>query len=158
MSKLQIPSPKLQAPEACRGACGNGWLDRANRFKRVLRGILELGIWSFPGAWCLEFGACLSPSFHRGTILCFMLSAFTLSAEDAGFGPPISVPRSLPESTRREMPARNRIDQTPEEALRKSRGCLECHKGIDTLSMHASANVVLGCADCHGGNPAPGLT
>ncbi|MBI3848712.1 MAG: hypothetical protein HY298_00265 [Verrucomicrobia bacterium] len=40
----------------------------------------------------------------------------------------------------------------------KSRGCLECHKGIDQPTMHASPNVVLGCTDCHGGNPTPGLT
>ena len=37
-----------------------------------------------------------------------------------------------------------------DEALRKSRGCLECHAGIEP--MHASPNVVLGCTDCHGGN------
>ena len=42
--------------------------------------------------------------------------------------------------------------------MQNSRGCLECHKGIDTLSMHASTNVVLGCTDCHGGSATPGLT
>lgn len=35
---------------------------------------------------------------------------------------------------------------------------MECHKGIENPSMHLSRNVVLGCTDCHGGNPTPGLT
>ena len=51
---------------------------------------------------------------------------------------------------------RNLIDQTREDAHRKSAGCLECHNGIE--EMHASPNVVLGCIDCHGGNATPGLT
>src|SRR3989442_1554066 len=88
----------------------------------------------------------------------FVLGSRFLEADDVGFGPPISVPRDLHESSSRPLPPRNWIDQTPEEAMRKSRGCLECHQGIDTLSMHASPNVVLGCADCHGGNPMPGLS
>jgi len=57
-----------------------------------------------------------------------------------------------------QLPPRNLIDQTPEEAMIKSRGCLECHKGLENHSMHTSPNVVLGCIDCHGGNPTPGLT
>ncbi|HYV27746.1 MAG TPA: hypothetical protein VFA77_09450, partial [Candidatus Eisenbacteria bacterium] len=50
------------------------------------------------------------------------------------------------------------IDQTREEAFVKTQGCLECHQGIDQPSMHSSPNVLLGCTDCHGGNPTPGLT
>ncbi|HND63101.1 MAG TPA: hypothetical protein PLB90_16600, partial [Opitutaceae bacterium] len=46
--------------------------------------------------------------------------------------------------------------QSREDAHLKSAGCLECHRGIE--DMHASPNVVLGCTDCHGGNPTPGLT
>ncbi len=92
-------------------------------------------------------------------VLCVLwaLSGFSVWADDAGFGPPISVPRDLPQTAHR-LPARNLIDQTREEAARKSAGCLECHKGIEDPSMHASPNVVLGCTDCHGGNPTPGLT
>jgi hypothetical protein len=75
-------------------------------------------------------------------------------AQDDGLGPPISVPREQPALT--PPKPRNWIDQTPEEAMAKSRGCLECHKGIE--EMHASPNVVLGCTDCHGGNATPGLT
>lgn len=71
------------------------------------------------------------------------------------FGPSLSVPRQLPPA-QAQRPARNRIDQTAEEAMAKSRGCLECHKGIE--DMHRSPAVVLGCTDCHGGDPTPGLT
>src|ERR1044071_9083773 len=92
------------------------------------------------------------------TLAMVMIGSMFLEADDAGFGPPISVPRDLAGTTPHQLPLRNRIDQTPEEALRKSRGCLECHQGIDQPTMHASPNVVLGCVDCHGGNPTPGLT
>src|SRR5579872_6136993 len=77
-------------------------------------------------------------------------------AQDEGFGPPISIPQDVPQPHSEK--SRNWIDQTPAEARAKSAGCLECHKGIDEQSMHASPNVVLGCIDCHGGNPTPGLT
>src|SRR5437867_3286551 len=73
-----------------------------------------------------------------------------------GFGPEISVPRDLPRDEIHEPPPRNRIDQTQQEAERKSRSCLECHAGSEP--MHTSRNVVLGCTDCHGGNATPGLT
>ncbi|NQY87903.1 MAG: hypothetical protein HRT51_09175 [Colwellia sp.] len=42
--------------------------------------------------------------------------------------------------------------QTPEQALVKSTGCLSCHTETDTLTMHESPGVILGCTDCHGGN------
>jgi len=42
------------------------------------------------------------------------------------------------------------IRQSPEEAQRKSKGCLTCHGGIE--SMHQDPAVRLGCTDCHGGN------
>lgn len=74
---------------------------------------------------------------------------------DAAFGPPLSVPRELAREKVR-LPARNRIDQPIAVAQQKSRGCLECHSGIE--EMHQSPHVVLGCTDCHGGNATPGLT
>ncbi len=40
--------------------------------------------------------------------------------------------------------------QSPEDALRKSKGCLTCHGGIE--SMHEDPAIKLGCVDCHGGN------
>ena len=73
---------------------------------------------------------------------------------DVGYGPEISVPRQTAKPT--SAKAHNWIDQTRDEAMQKSRGCLECHTGVE--DMHQSANVVLGCTDCHGGNPTPGLT
>src|ERR1043166_1835856 len=97
---------------------------------------LVFGAWSFFGAWSLGFGA----------------------SDGAGFGPPISVPRDRPADAARSLPARNVVDQTREEAMRKSAGCMECHKGIENPARHVSLNVVLGCTDCHGGNPTPGLT
>lgn len=79
------------------------------------------------------------------------------SATDSISGPPLAIPReaTLPGSSGPVKP-RNWVDQTHAEAQRKSAGCVECHVGIE--DMHASPNVVLGCTDCHGGNPTPGLT
>jgi hypothetical protein len=36
----------------------------------------------------------------------------------------------------------------------KSAGCVSCHTASDAHTMHQSPAVVLGCVDCHGGNPA----
>src|SRR5262245_28122809 len=44
------------------------------------------------------------------------------------------------------------LGQTPEAAREKSAGCLSCHTQTDSLSMHVSPAVQLGCVDCHGGN------
>src|SRR5215469_12994890 len=44
--------------------------------------------------------------------------------------------------------------QSPAEAQLKSTGCMSCHTTTDSLNMHASPGVNLGCADCHGGNAA----
>src|SRR5688500_7815871 len=43
--------------------------------------------------------------------------------------------------------------QTPEGAAQQSAGCLTCHTKTDAPTMHASEAGVLGCADCHGGDP-----
>lgn len=53
------------------------------------------------------------------------------------------------------LPPRNRIDQTRAAADAKSASCIVCHQGIE--DMHNSPNVVLGCADCHGGNASAAL-
>src|SRR6266487_7155428 len=60
-------------------------------------------------------------------------------ADSTASGPDISVPRDLPRDETHKLPERNWIDQTQEEADRKSRGCLECHAGSEP--MHASPNV-----------------
>lgn len=43
--------------------------------------------------------------------------------------------------------------QSPMQAAVKSEGCLTCHTATDLPSMHANPAVVLGCTDCHGGDP-----
>jgi hypothetical protein len=72
-----------------------------------------------------------------------------------GFGP--GIVGKPPMAVDAPRPPRNWIDQTEEEAAAKSAGCMECHKTTDAHTMHASPNVVLGCTDCHGGNPGRGL-
>jgi hypothetical protein len=42
--------------------------------------------------------------------------------------------------------------QTPEQAEAKTAGCMSCHTATDSVTMHTSAGVNLGCADCHGGD------
>ncbi|RYD84968.1 MAG: hypothetical protein EOP84_03955, partial [Verrucomicrobiaceae bacterium] len=97
-------------------------------------------------------------------------------APDTGFGPTISVPPAAapsvaptstgigpsvsvePELPKVAKPGRSLVDQTPELAVSKSVGCMECHTSTDSMSMHSSPNVVLGCIDCHGGNAKQGLT
>ncbi len=44
--------------------------------------------------------------------------------------------------------------EAPEQAQRQSAGCVSCHTSTDSASMHAESVVVIGCADCHGGDPA----
>jgi hypothetical protein len=44
--------------------------------------------------------------------------------------------------------------ETQAEAQLNSAGCMSCHATTDSLTMHTSTGVILGCADCHGGNAA----
>ena len=46
------------------------------------------------------------------------------------------------------------VKQTQAAADAKSAGCNSCHTSSDASTMHVSAAVVLGCTDCHGGDPA----
>ena len=68
----------------------------------------------------------------------------------AQIGPETSVP--LASHTSAIRPKSNWIDQTHEQANKKSVGCISCHGGIE--DMHQSPSVVLGCTDCHGGDAA----
>jgi hypothetical protein len=95
---------------------------------------LMLGTWCFFGIWGLAFGA-----------------------SEEGYGPATSTPVTRSTITRASLPPRNWIDQTQADADRKSVGCLQCHQGVEPMHK-AEQNVVLGCTDCHGGNPARGLT
>jgi len=60
----------------------------------------------------------------------------------------LAVPLAVVSSPAEET--RNLLGQSPEEALAKSAGCLDCHRGIE--KMHTSPAVKLGCTDCHGGD------
>ncbi|HEY5328482.1 MAG TPA: multiheme c-type cytochrome [Acidobacteriaceae bacterium] len=46
----------------------------------------------------------------------------------------------------------NPRNESPQQAAAASTGCITCHVGIEHPNMHAEDTVVLGCADCHGGN------
>ncbi|MGL1627229.1 hypothetical protein ACSTIF_00130, partial [Vibrio parahaemolyticus] len=45
------------------------------------------------------------------------------------------------------------MTQSPADADAKSAGCISCHVKTDQPTMHATPAVMLGCADCHGGDP-----
>jgi hypothetical protein len=85
----------------------------------------------------------------------WLAADLSLLAQSDGSGPEISVPKNLPVDAAHTLPKSNWIDQSQADADKKSRGCLECHAGVEP--MHASKSVVLGCTDCHGGNATPGL-
>src|ERR1700687_2678519 len=42
--------------------------------------------------------------------------------------------------------------QSPDEAARKSSGCISCHTSTDEPTMHPTKTVHIGCTDCHGGD------
>lgn len=42
--------------------------------------------------------------------------------------------------------------QSEAQARAKSQGCMSCHEKTDQYSMHVNPGIVLGCADCHGGD------
>src|SRR3954468_16225374 len=98
-------------------------------------GFLGFGIWVLFGIWSLGFGASVD--------------------EVDGYGPPTSLPPNYSVITPSARPRPNWIDQSQSAADAKSSGCLQCHTGVEP--MHKQPHVVLGCTDCHSGNPARGL-
>jgi hypothetical protein len=101
--------------------------------------------------WTLSVGRFLFPP-----LLCIANSATAQELATVGYGPPTSIASIKSTTARATLPPHNWIDQTQAEANAKSIGCLQCHQGVEP--MHKSEQVVLGCTDCHGGNPARGLT
>ncbi len=99
------------------------------------------------GSWAFGVGRFL---------LLFSFARTAIAQESSGYGPPTSVPVERSTIARAALPPRNWIDQTQREADAKSIGCLQCHQGVEP--MHKAEHVVLGCTDCHGGNPTRGLT
>ena len=97
-------------------------------------------------------------TLNVGRFCLFLLLSSLANAQDAvtGYGPPTAVSPNESITRPAPRPPRNWIDQTQAQADAKSAGCNQCHNGIEP--MHAAPHVVLGCTDCHGGNPALGLT
>jgi hypothetical protein len=62
---------------------------------------------------------------------------------------PAAAPAQVGATPRTHMPRRG---ESEPEAQAASAGCISCHAGIEHPNMHAEETVVLGCADCHGGN------
>ena len=54
------------------------------------------------------------------------------------------------------IPKPNTLDQSKATVFAKSSGCIDCHE--NSGDPHGSDFVRLGCTDCHGGDPTPGLT
>jgi hypothetical protein len=127
--KSQVPNLKIQT-------ISNRQISKAIVVTRFA--ILVLGILSLFGIWNLGFGASAD-----------------LSAD--GYGPPTSLPPNYSITAPSARPRPNWIDQSQSAADAKSSGCLQCHAGVEPMHKNA-ANVVLGCTDCHGGNPRRGLT
>jgi len=70
------------------------------------------------------------------------------------FGPPVAASESLTSGA--AIPKPNKVDQSKEAVMLKSRGCVACHE--NSHDPHGSEVVRLGCTDCHGGDATPGLT
>src|SRR5205814_1283166 len=83
-------------------------------------------------------------------------TSFTAHTEEStsGYGPPTSLPPNFSVTKPAARPKQNWIDQSQAAADAKSIGCNQCHHGVEP--MHQASHVVLGCTDCHGGNPARG--
>jgi hypothetical protein len=62
----------------------------------------------------------------------------------------VLVPALGDSGERRSPPAPER--QSVADAEAKSAGCMSCHVDTDRHTMHQNPAVVLGCADCHGGD------
>src|ERR1043165_5319086 len=91
----------------------------------------------------------------RAVLISLVLVPSIFAQEDTGYGPPTSLPPNYTVTAPSARPRQNWIDQSQAAADAKSSGCIQCHAGVEP--MHKAAHVVLGCTDCHGGNPARNL-
>lgn len=82
-------------------------------------------------------------------------SVFSQESHGSLFGPAISA-RDAGPAARVAIPKPNKVDQSLAAVMAKSRGCIDCHENAQ--DPHGSEFVRLGCTDCHGGDPTPGLT
>src|SRR4029077_14867242 len=79
---------------------------------------------------------------RRALILLLFLCGLAGGAAGAENGPSVAPAPPAPQK------------QSPAEAQLNSAVCMSCHTTTDSLNMHTSPGVNLGCADCHGGNTA----
>ena len=99
-----------------------------------------------------KYLACLLVS---GILALSAYSQETATGYGSLFGPPIAVSDfSAPKGA--VIPKANKVDQSKEAVMQKSRGCIACHE--NSHDPHGSEFVRLGCTDCHGGDSTPGLT
>src|SRR5262245_26295086 len=85
---------------------------------------------------------------NRGLGSAGLLVVLALATRALGAQPEIVEPYPVPA----ELQGVDLSQQTAEEALGKSIGCMQCHQGVG--DPHGKTTVRLGCCDCHGGNPA----
>src|SRR5271170_1459698 len=83
------------------------------------------------------------------SLLAFVVAGISLACYKTSFRPSIAHAAEAPPQAVSQIPR----GETPEEAQRQSAGCVSCHTATDSASMHAESVVVIGCADCHGGDP-----
>jgi hypothetical protein len=100
------------------------------------------------GRWALGVGRFLLPLLF--------VAVTAIGQEETGYGPPTALPPNYSVTQPAARPRPNWIDQSQAAADAKSSGCVQCHAGVEPMHKNA-ANVVLGCTDCHGGNPARNL-
>ena len=74
----------------------------------------------------------------------------SLAGDHPGYAASGESPRDIDHETHPPAPAA----QSWFAADAKSAGCMTCHTKADAKTMHRNEGVVLGCTDCHGGDPA----
>jgi hypothetical protein len=72
-----------------------------------------------------------------GLTLFLLLSSGLITAQDEG---------------RPRLQSGINYGETQAEADTRSTGCISCHGMTEASSMHKTGTVIIGCADCHGGN------
>jgi hypothetical protein len=82
---------------------------------------------------------------HILALALLLMTAAVVTLVSANSGPALSLREYI-------MAPAAPAAQTEKQADAKSSGCLSCHTVTDRHTMHANPGVVLGCADCHGGN------
>ena len=115
----------------------------------VLRRLLPaiIGMWGLGLTSLILFASPDAPKEPQANL--------SIAGPATSIAPSSPAPKTSPDSGS-ASPTTNLIDQTRAAADKKSAGCIECHANIE--DMHQSPHVVLGCVDCHGGDPTPGLT